>query len=98
MATIKWASQARADLEKLSDYYRSMAPAYAEVFEEKLLLATRQLEVFALSGRVIPEIGDEQLREVLYRGYRIMYHADIAGEEVEILAILHSSQQFGGIG
>lgn len=47
---------------------------------------------------MIPEAEDEQLRELIYRAYRIMYHVDEAGEEVLILTVLHASQQFGGMG
>ncbi len=46
------------------------------------------------SGRMIPE--DEQLREVIYREYRIMYHVDEMDEEILMLTVLHSSRQFGG--
>lgn len=98
MATVRWTAQARADVEALSDYYRTVAASYAEAFEEQLFEATRRLEAFPRSGRMIPEMGEEQLREVLYRNYRIMYYVDEAGEDIEILSVLHSAQQFGGFG
>jgi len=96
MASIRWSSQARNDLEAITDYYRVVSPSYAERFEEKIFEATRRLEVFPRSGRMIPEAEDDQLREVIYRDYRIMYHVDEEGEEVLILTVIHSSQQFGG--
>ena len=96
MATVRWSSQARKDLEAISEYYREVSASYAERFEEQVLAATRRLEVFPRSGRMIPEAEDNQLREVIYREYRIMYHVDEAGEEVLILTVLHSSRQFGG--
>ena len=96
LAVVRWSSQARKDLEDISDYYREVAPSYAERFEEQVLDATRRLEVFPRSGRMIPEAEDDQLREVNYRDYRIMYHVDERGDEVLILTILHSSRQFGG--
>ncbi len=55
----------------------------------------RPLERFPRLGRVAPEIGDEAIREVLYRNYRIVYVVDRDDEEVEVLTIFHSSQQFG---
>ena len=96
MAVVRWSSQARKDLESISDYYREVSAFYAERFEEQVFEATRRLEVFPRSGRVIPEAEDEQLREVIYREYRIMYHVDKTEEEVLILTVLHSSRQFGG--
>lgn len=85
-------------MESLSDYLREASPSYAERFEEQVFEAIRKLEVFPRSGRVIPEAEEEELREVIYREYRIMYHVDAAGEDVLILTVLHSSRQFGGFG
>lgn len=96
MATVTWSPQARKDLEAISDYYREESPLYAERFEEQVFEATRRLELFPRSGRAIPEAEDDQLREVIYRGYRIMYYADTDDTEVLILTVLHSSRQFGG--
>ncbi|MEM1268903.1 MAG: type II toxin-antitoxin system RelE/ParE family toxin [Bacteroidota bacterium] len=95
MASVRWSVRARADLKAISDYLAEVAPGYAERFEERILGATRRLETFPLSGRVIPEAEDEQLREILYRQYRIMYHVDTDGHDVFILTVLHSAQQFG---
>ncbi len=67
MATVRWSLQARKELEAISDYYREVSSSYAERFEEKVFEATKRLEVFPRSGRVIPESEDEQLREVIYR-------------------------------
>lgn len=96
MTTVRWSAQARKDLAAISDYFREASPSYAERFEEQVFEATRRLETFPQSGRVIPEAEEDALREVIYRDYRIMYHVDGAGEDVLILTILHSSRQFGG--
>ena len=98
MAFVRWSAQARNDLEALSDYYRDVSPSYAERLEEQIFLATRRLEAFPLSGRIIPEAEDEQLREVIFRGYRLMYHVDEAADEVLVVTVLHSSQDFGDFG
>ncbi len=80
----------------LSDYYRDASASFAERFEEQVFESTRRLEKFPRSGRMIPEAEDEQLREIIYREYRIMYHVDEMAQEVLILTVLHSSRQFGG--
>ncbi|MEM1053991.1 MAG: type II toxin-antitoxin system RelE/ParE family toxin [Bacteroidota bacterium] len=58
-----------------------------------LLSSTRRLESLPLSGRALPEIADPEIREVIWRWYRVIYWAD--EERVEILSVLHSTQQFG---
>ena len=53
--------------------------------------AVSRLEEFPLSGRVVPEYGEESIREVIVRPYRIMY--EVEGDHVRILAIHHSARQ-----
>lgn len=47
-------------------------------------------------GRVVPEINDSSVRELLHQGYRIMYVVNESDDAAEILTVLHSAQQFGG--
>lgn len=42
------------------------------------------------SGRVVPEIGDEQFRELIYGNYRILYR--IEKKQVSILTVRHGKQ------
>lgn len=97
MTTIRWSSQAKKDLESISDYYGKVAPSFAERFEEQVFDVVQTLEIYPRLGRTIPEIEDKKLRELIYRQYRIMYHIDDLDEEVLILTILHSSRKFGGV-
>lgn len=93
MATVRWSPQARADLAAIEDYYLDVAPSYADVVVDALLRSGRRLEAFPLSGRSVPEIEDPSIREVVWREYRVIYWAD--AERVDVLTVLHSSQQFG---
>lgn len=95
MAEVIWTPQARRDVEAIVAYYLDVAPSYADVVEAGLLGSTRRLETFPLSGRAVLEIEDDSLREVIWREYRVIYHADAEGSRVDVLTVLHSSQQFG---
>lgn len=94
MPAVIWTLQARRDVEAVEIYYLGVAPAYADVVVAGLLGAARRLETFPLSGRMVPEVGDESIREVLWRDYRIIHWADES--VVQILSVLHASRQFGG--
>ena len=97
MADVVWSKRAYADLEAIGDYYAQTAQGYAEVLVRTLLRVAERLEAFPLSGRVVPEIGDEDLREVIHRNYRIVY-LHLPGEDrVEVLTVFHASQQLGGL-
>lgn len=97
MATVRITEQAWSDLDAILDYYDQSAPGFSEVFEEEVVEKIRRLEEFPRMGRVGPEIGDEALRELIHRSYRIVYYVDTEDETVEVLTIFHSSQQFGGL-
>jgi plasmid stabilization system protein ParE len=45
-------------------------------------------------GRVVPEAQIENIRELLYRSYRVIYR--IVGERVDVLAIIHGSRDLWG--
>jgi plasmid stabilization system protein ParE len=88
--------QARAELDAIIEYYERVGAAeFAEVLEENVLERIRQLEHFPRLGREVPEIEDRAIRELLYRNYRIVYVVDRDDEEISLLTIFHSSQQFG---
>jgi len=58
------------------------------------VLATRRLEMFPESGRIIPEVEDKMLREIIVQGYRVMYRLE--PDRVLILAIMHGSRDVAG--
>lgn len=46
---------------------------------------------FPKQGRVVPEVGREEIREVQYQGFRILYR--ITPDVLGILSVRHSRQQ-----
>ncbi len=98
MARVTWSPQALADLEAIGDYLAREAPAYAQAFVDGAFAAVERLEVFPHSGRAVPEIEEEALREVIYKGYRIFHLVSGSEEEaeVDVLSMFHSTRQFGG--
>lgn len=95
MADLKWRPQALKDLEAIEAYYEEVAPEYAPVFVESVFDKAERLKQMPHLGRKVPEIGDAAIRELIHRGYRIMYVVNEQGEAVEVLTVLHSSRQFG---
>jgi toxin ParE1/3/4 len=92
VARIRWTNQALADLEAIGHFIARDAPSVAQVFIDHVFEAVKRLEVFPRSGRVVPEIGQEDIREILYGSYRVVY---VVGEaEVNILTVFHASRPF----
>jgi len=99
VARVRLTEQAQNELDAIIEYYERVgASDFAEVFEERIIEKIRPLEQFPQMGRIVPEIGDEAIREVLYRNYRIVYVVDRDDKEVDALTIFHPSQQFGRLG
>lgn len=46
--------------------------------------------MFPLSGRVVPEINKQEIREVILGNYRIVYRFMV--NEVEVLTVHHGAQ------
>lgn len=96
MAELKWLPQALRDLELIEGYYLEVSPGYASVFVAGVFERVQALGNMSELGRIVPEINDPQIRELLHRGYRIIYFYDASAESVEILTVTHSSKLFGG--
>ncbi|MFZ0964111.1 MAG: type II toxin-antitoxin system RelE/ParE family toxin [Terriglobia bacterium] len=71
-------------------------PRRAADLVEQIVLSVERLLRFPKMGSVVPEVQDENIRELLPQNYRIIYR--IAGERIEILAIVHSSRNLGRTG
>ena len=97
MARVVWSPQALADLRAIGDYLAHESPAYAQTFVDGAFSAAEMLEAFPLLGRAVPDLDDPDLREIIYRGYRIFHVVtDSEGQpEVDILVVFHSTRQFG---
>jgi plasmid stabilization system protein ParE len=55
-----------------------------------ILVKARRLSEFSYLGRVVPEFGDEAIREVFAYSYRIVYR--IEAGEITIAAVIHGKR------
>ena len=69
MADVTWTDQALEDLEAVCLYIARDAPRYAEMFARRVFQATDRLVTFPQLGRVVPEIGRDDIREVIVQRY-----------------------------
>ena len=72
---IEWSSrQARADIRALKAYIAKDSPYYPRRFTERVIASIEKLKEFPKIGRPVPEAeGREDVRELIYQGYRIIY-------------------------
>jgi len=63
-----WTRQAVEDVQAIQAYVARDSERYASLLTERLVAAVGRLESFPQSGRIVPEVGDVSLREVLSPG------------------------------
>ena len=73
MAEVRWTPQAVEDLESITDFIAKDSPQYARFFVVDILHAADRLEKFPSSGRVVPELNDSIIREIILGNYRLVY-------------------------
>lgn len=77
-------------LEDICDYIARDSELYACLFAQKVNSIVKSMPDFPRAGRVVPEYGDENLREKIYKNYRIVYR--LKGDFIEIAAICHCAR------
>jgi len=89
---VKWSVPARNDLKQIPDYIANDSKYYAQSVIQKIVAKTETLPEFPEIGRTVPEIGDQNIRELIVYSYRLIYEISVAG--IEILAIIHGRRDF----
>ncbi|MBI5555953.1 MAG: type II toxin-antitoxin system RelE/ParE family toxin [Elusimicrobia bacterium] len=87
---IKWTTPALSDLSSIQEYIRRDSEFYAARFVERIIEAVEGLKIFPDIGRQVPEAEEENIRELLFNHYRIMYQVEHG--QIYILAIIHGSR------
>ncbi len=94
MGRVTWSTKASLHLQAIHDYISSDSRFYAQRFVRSLIRATLKLEDQPRCGRIVPEFRAHEFREVIYRGYRIVYRIASSEDQgrVEILAVVHGAR------
>jgi addiction module RelE/StbE family toxin len=91
MAKVIWTFQAMEDLADINHYLSQNSEKYADFIVTSILAVTEQLEQFPNSGRIVPEMRINSIRELIVSKYRIIYQI-VALDSVSVLTIRHSSK------
>ncbi len=90
MAQVRWTPQAADDLEAICLFIARDAPQLAAIFADRVLRATDQLARHPRLGRVLPELGIDNIREIIVSSYRVIYR--IRQDEVHLLTVHHGAR------
>jgi addiction module RelE/StbE family toxin len=87
---IEWTEPALVDLESIRDYIRKDSEHYATRFVERIIEAVETLEKFPEMGRPVPEAEEENIRELLFHNYRIIYR--VQTRCILVLTVIHGAR------
>jgi len=87
---IIWSPLAIDRASEVVEYIALDKPAASEKWANTLFAKVEQLTFSPKSGRIVPEIGDDQFRELIYGNYRIISRNE--KKQVSILTIRHGKQ------
>jgi plasmid stabilization system protein ParE len=89
---VKWSELAELRAAEAMDYIARERPQSAVAWLDELLARVARLDRFPNRGRVVPEIGRPEYRELIISPYRVVYRVDPA--RVVILTVRHGRQDW----
>jgi len=87
---IIWSPLAVERLTEIAGYIAQDNPSAAEKWVNDIFNRVDHLHRFPEIGRIVPELSRKDIREILFKNYRIIYQ--IESEQLSILTIRHGKQ------
>ena len=92
MTEVRWTKQAVDDLRSIREFIERDSPRYGRLVAERLFEATSRIEIFPESGRVVPEVRRDDIRELIVGEYRVVYRLE--AETAILITVFRSSRLF----
>ena len=87
---ILWTKESLIRLQEIEEYISRDNPIVAIEFVDDLIKIAETLVDNPKEGRVVPELSIENIRELLYKNYRIVYL--VKKSTIEILTVFEGHQ------
>lgn len=91
MVRLIWTIQAANDLEHIYEYISRDSVKYARIQIVRIQQRIKLLKHHPKTGRIISEIEEKQVREILIGRYRIIYRFK-SENSIEIITVHHSAK------
>lgn len=88
--TIIWTEQSLEDIERVAEYIGRDSIYYANRVVEKIYEAGESIPEHPKLGRIVPEFGQDRIRERFVYSYRILY--EISAKEIQILGVIQGNR------
>lgn len=89
---LQWMPLALERAEAIAAYIALDMPAAAQQWLMNLFAVVERLQDHPRSGRKVPELNLDRIREVMHGAYRVIYTVDDRSSEVRILTVRRGSE------
>ncbi len=86
---VEWSPLALERVQEIAEFIAQDNPQAAERWVIDLFDSVKRLADFPKSGRMVPEIGVERIREIIFEGCRVIHCVD---DRVKILTVRDGRQ------
>jgi len=87
---VHWTDRAKWRLKSIEEHIAKENSEAAKATTRRLLKRSRQISDHPYTGRQAPEYNRNDIRELLERPYRIIYH--IKDTQINVIAVMHYRQ------
>ena len=91
-AKVEWSPRALALLQEAAEHIQDDSPAAAKTLVTDAFAVAATLSRFPARGRVIPELRQDNHRELFVGRYRLLYR--IEPERISVLGLVHGARDF----
>ena len=91
MVKIVWTELSILDLKELFDYIAEDSNRYAYITVTRLYNRVQPVSENPYMGRIVPEINEKPIREILEGNYRIIYRIK-SKTQIDILRVYHCAR------
>lgn len=88
--SLAWSPEAIEDIESIVSYIERDSPWYARTVASRIIETAESVPDYPEMGRVVPEIGNDVIRERFVYSYRIIYRVET--ERTLIAAVIHGGR------
>jgi len=89
---VAFAETARRDLWEILEYIQIESPRASKKIIREFYDRLKKIASFPKAGRMIPEMNEPSLREILVGSYRLMYRLE--EKRAVVLRVLHGKRLF----
>ena len=93
VVALVWSQQALDDIGAIAEYISRDSPRHACRVVDAFFEASDVIVTHPYAGRIVPELGNAQIRERFVYSYRLLY--EIGTEHVHVLSVIHGRRLLG---